>query len=488
MSFTIVLRAGSRPPVSRAASLYASAERCRDCRACLAACPTRPCACATARPACWSTSASTARPASPPARRGRSRMQDADRERGSAVGDRAGGAAGAAGRLRRPLRPGAVLAALRGLGFADVVVTVPATRRRCATRSPRLARRRRRAAPPRRLPGLPGRRQPHRAALPVAGPPSRPVRLAVGGGAERPRAAGARPTSCRARASARRCSPSGRAAAARSLRARRAAAARARSCRGWPEGGARRRGAGGEAVSGSRRREATGRAAPPSAAELEPFGVTGVRHVIAVLEAHRERAARRRRRRRALRLRRRLLRLAAAAPRTPTSPPRRWAAAGRRRSARRPPRPCARAPRPFRPRPGIRLDADMGTAIQKLAQLHEITRRCRAGTAAPAAPPPAPRWPRTSSWSGPRARSARTSPREKEGVGMTLDEIARRARARGAHRRRSPATGDARGRPRLRLGPAQRRAGQRPGGRRAGDAAGAPERRSPWRSHAGLGR
>ena len=97
---------------------------------------------------------------------------------------------------------------------------------------------------------------------------------------------------------------------------------------------------------------------------------------------------------------------------------RRWSRgeAGGRAPRRPRPRDVAAVPRrrPFAARPGIRLDADMGKAIQKLGRLQAITDLCRARTAAPAAPPPAPPWPKTSSWSGPASTCAPISARDKE--------------------------------------------------------------------------
>ena len=62
---------------------------------------------------------------------------------------------------------------------------------------------------------------------------------------------------------------------------------------------------------------------------------------------------------------------------------------------------------PVTARPGIRLDADMGLAIEKLGPTADHPRSlCRARTAAPAAPPPARPSPRTWSWRGPDSPTA----------------------------------------------------------------------------------
>ena len=74
---------------------------------------------------------------------------------------------------------------------------------------------------------------------------------------------------------------------------------------------------------------------------------------------------------RALHLRRRLLRLAAARRGRPR---RRLALGGRRRGRPGRRRQRSTRARPFRARPGIRLDADMAVAIRKLAQLDTETR------------------------------------------------------------------------------------------------------------------
>ena len=80
--------------------------------------------------------------------------------------------------------------------------------------------------------------------------------------------------------------------------------------------------------------------------------------------------------------------------------------------------------RPYRARPGIRLDADMAVAIRSSPGWTRRPGRCPARTAACAARPPAPPSPKTSSWSAPRARLSVRRPGGGE-HDMKLEDIAR---------------------------------------------------------------
>ena len=208
VSFTVYLQPGATDgphPIS----LYASADRCRDCRACLARLPHQAMRVRDGRPSvlehlcidCAECIAACPLRRLEHARRvllaGRPHRQRQDA---------AGGAAGAAGRLRRRTT----------------------RRRRCWRRSAPGLRRRdhlgalrgRRCAAADRPPGcrgdephgadrardrarLPARGQPHRAAVPVAGAAPGALRLALGGGAGRlPRRPAAYVVSCPSQRSA----------------------------------------------------------------------------------------------------------------------------------------------------------------------------------------------------------------------------------------------------------------------------------------------
>ena len=130
VSFTVYLQPGGHRARRRAISLYASADRCRDCRACLAACPTQAMRVRDGRPSvlehlCIDCAAVHRAPAAP----GALTMRD-ELSRWTTGGPRgrrcSGRAAGAAGRVRSrlPARR-SVFAALGRLGFAEVVTAAP---------------------------------------------------------------------------------------------------------------------------------------------------------------------------------------------------------------------------------------------------------------------------------------------------------------------------------------------------------------------------
>jgi len=285
--------------------------------------------------------------------------------------------------------------------------------------------------------------------------------------------------SCRARASVRRCSPTLRQPAATGGRRGRGRIPGAGWCgrRSWcgSRAAAPVRLAADQARSGS----TAGSSAAANARGRRPLTALEGDGVLTVTAStihsrsrgDRERPARRHQRHRALRMRRRLLRLAVARRGLPRD--RAPLEAGPRGSRHVPATTVARPA--LRGAAGIRLDADMGTAIQKLARMQEVIKSlpgrdcgaCGAPTCAALAEDIVME----------RARMEAVPVRHRRRQGgrrkMRLQELARvlswRSSSPRRRRNRRRARRDRGHTPRLRFGPPQRRARQRPRGRDLGN-------------------
>ena len=399
-------RAAPRPPPSAAPAVVArrASPSCAGTAATAwSPAPPPPSACATAGRRSSTTCASTARRASPPAPPARSRCWTPPP---SCSGERT-----ACSPCRRRCSPAStatprrtVLDEAAALGFATVAAAHGyETALRAAVHA---LRRRRGGAQPVHLPRLPRRRQSHRAQVPVAASAPRAARLAVGGAAARPGRAGrhlrrvvpepardaARPASPRRSVtSSRRGSPRD------ALLPLTAGAPQARAAPRAPRHGRRRR----------RRRTTL-------------LVVTGVAHVLAVLERIEDGL---------------LADVAVVEPYVCDggcfgSPLLRR---GRQRRGLALGGGAGRPPAIVRARPRSALPAASRHPPRRRhgrghRQAGRAGRRavapCPGATAAPAARPPAPPWPRTSSWGAPRAPLPVCDARGGERV-MKLEDIAR---------------------------------------------------------------
>ena len=162
--------AGRSSPTSAATAATASSRA-----------PRPPCACARHGRRCWTTSASTAPAASPPATPRRAdaagRARASSRRPASVLAVPPALLAGFGDHA-----VGTVLDELRALGFAEVVSIAP-LRGRAAPRRPRPRPRPARPAGACDLAGLPGGREPHRAQVPVARASPGAARFPLGGAA-----------------------------------------------------------------------------------------------------------------------------------------------------------------------------------------------------------------------------------------------------------------------------------------------------------------
>ena len=130
----------------------------------------------------------------------------------------------------------------------------------------------------------------------------------------------------------------------------------------------------------------------------------------------------------------------------------------------------------MRPGPGIRLDADMGRAIEKLGRLQAITHSLPGRDCGACGAPTCAALAEDVVMERAGVELCPYAALREGGPDMRLHELAEALDLREL----TPAAGadgaDGDDHSRLRVGPAQRRPGPRPGGRGAGNPAGAPER------------